>query len=155
VRIEGLAGSVAYRTGRLRALLGAGWDAVGPEASAELWRGVRDVADFAGRAGSVWRVHLKATDAPALLAALRAGGEAPALLDWGGGRVWLCLADAGDGGAARLRGALAPLGGHATLVRAAPGVKAVARHPEAPAVARLTEGLMRAFDPKGLLRGAA
>ncbi|HMO07515.1 MAG TPA: FAD-binding protein [Paracoccaceae bacterium] len=155
LRIEGLAGSVAYRTGRLRDMMGRGWEVEGAETSAARWRGVRDVAEFAGRAGSVWRVHLMATDAPEFLAAVQAEDGAPALLDWGGGRIWLCLPDAGDGGAGRLRGALARLGGHATLVRAASDVTAAVRHPEASAVAAISDGLMRAFDPKGLFRGAA
>jgi glycolate oxidase FAD binding subunit len=120
------------------------------EASAALWREVRDVRPFAGRAGAVWRVHLKPSDAPALLAAL---GSPPAILDWGGGLVWLLLPGAGDGGAAAVRGALAPLGGHATALRGAPA--AAAPHPEAPAVAALSAGLRRAFDPRGLFAGAA
>jgi glycolate oxidase FAD binding subunit len=157
LRIEGLAGSVAYRAQALRDRLGPGWDVAGPEASAALWREVRDVTPLAGRDGAVWRVHLKPSDAPALLAALRVGGAAvPALLDWGGGLVWLVMPGRGDGGAAAVRGALAALGGHATLLRAAPGMEAApAAHPEAPAVAALAAGLRRQFDPRGLFAEVA
>ncbi len=141
VRIEGRAASVAYRRGRLLALLGAGWQAVGP-ADGD-WRAVRDVSALAGRAGSVWRLHLRPSDAPAAIAA--AGAEA-AVVDWGGGLVWL-LAE--PGAAPRIRAA-AGAAGHATLWRASPGEDAPRLPPESPAVAALTQGLIRQFDPRGL-----
>ncbi|MGQ0565903.1 MAG: FAD-binding protein [Gemmobacter sp.] len=143
LRIEGLAGSVAYRRGRLRSLLGAGWDE-GPDT----WTEVRDVTPFAGRAGAVWRVHLRPSDAPGLLARLPG---VPAILDWGGGLVWLLAPpDAG------VRDAVATVGGHATLWRAAAGMRDVpVLPPESPAVAALSAGLRRAFDPRGLFRTAA
>jgi glycolate oxidase FAD binding subunit len=140
VRIEGLAGSVAYRLGRLRALLGPGWD-TGPDR----WPEVRDVTPFAGRPGAVWRLHLRPSDAPGVLAALPG---VPAILDWGGGMVWL-LAPPGLDVRAVARGP-------AALWRAAPGMEGVpVLPPEAPAVAALTAGLRRQFDPRGLFAGAA
>ncbi|MFN4159515.1 MAG: FAD-binding protein [Gemmobacter sp.] len=154
LRIEGMAGSVAYRSGRLAAMLGAGWEVVEAGASEALWREVRDVLPFAGRAGAVWRVHLKPSDAPGLLAGLRRGREVPAILDWGGGLVWLLMPGEGDGGAGPVRGAVAALGGHATLVRSVQGMEAVtALPPEAPVLAALTDGLRRQFDPRGVLSG--
>ncbi|QYK43607.1 MAG: FAD-binding protein [Paracoccaceae bacterium] len=156
IRIEGLAGSVGYRGGALLALLGPGWETVTGDASARMWREVRDVLPFAGVTGAVWRVHLKPSDAPGFLAGLRKGADVPALLDWGGGLIWLLMPGTGDGGAAAVRGAVAPLGGHATLVRAAPGMDDVpALHPEQPAVGALVAGLRRQFDPRGLFAGAA
>ena len=145
LRIEGLAGSVAYRLGRLRELLGAGWDE-GPDD----WASVRDVLPFAGRAGAVWRLHLKPSDAPGVLAAVRAAVPGvPAIMEWGGGLMWLLVPAEG---AAAVRGAVAA--GHATLWRAAPGMQDVpVMPPEAPAVAALTAGLRRQFDPKGLFSG--
>ena len=146
IRIEGMAGSVAYRLGRLRELLGAGWDA-GP---GDLWPEVRDVLPFAGRAGAVWRLHLKPSDAAPVLSRVRTQMPGvPAMLDWGGGLVWLLVP---AGGAAAVRGAVSD--GHATLWRAAPGMDEVpVMPPEAPAVAALTAGLRRQFDPKGLFSG--
>jgi glycolate oxidase FAD binding subunit len=142
VRVEGREASVAYRRGRLLDLLGPGWAAVG--AAAATWQAVRDVAPLAGRAGSVWRVHLKPSDAPGVRAA--SGAEA-ALFDWGGGLLWL-LCEPGAG--PRLRAAVAACGGHATLWRTAPGDDAPRLPPEPAAVAALTEGLRRQFDPRGL-----
>ena len=73
------------------------------EASAALWREVRDVSAFAGRAGDVWRLSLVPSAAAGVVADL--GGEA--VYDWGGGLVWLLDAcgagrsGAGGGGRAR------------------------------------------------------
>jgi glycolate oxidase FAD binding subunit len=108
LRIEGFADSVAYRAGRLVDLL----QPFGPVETADTdWTAIRDVADFAGRAGDVWRLHARATEAPALIA--RAAARA-ARIDWGGGLIWL-LTDPGSD----LRGRLGPFAGHATLWRAA------------------------------------
>ncbi len=143
VRIEGRAASVAYRSGRLAALLGGRWEDV-PDGAAR-WQAVRDVIPFASRAGSVWRLHLKPSDAPAVRAA--SGAEA-AIFDWGGGLLWLLT---GPGAAGRIRAATAAAGGHATLWRASPGEDAPRLPPESPAVAALTAGLVRTFDPRGIL----
>ena len=62
IRIEGLSDSVAYRADKLRALA-EGFGPVrverDPDAVAEAWRGVRDVADFADQPGDVWRVSVR------------------------------------------------------------------------------------------------
>ena len=138
LRVEGFAEQVAYRTGRLRALFGGAVSA-GPGP----WAAIRDVAAFAGRAGDVWRVHVRPSDAPAVVA--RAGAEA-ALLDWGGGLVWLLMPPGTD-----LRPRLAGIPGPAERVRAAdPGDGIAALPPEAPGVARLTAGLRASFDPRGV-----
>lgn len=149
IRIEGMAGSVAYRRDRLREILGP-WAAVEGEASAALWRGVRDVAPFAGRPGAVWRLALRPTSALGPVAALQAAGIAHAAIwDWAGGRLWLCVTGAPDGGAAVIRGGL---DGHATLIRAEPGMAAVPVFPPEPApVAALARALRARFDPRGIL----
>lgn len=124
-----------------------------PEQSDDLWAAVRDARPFADRSGAVWRVSLKPSDAPTLVAALP---EAEAFYDQGGGLVWLRLEEGEDGGAAAVRGALAPLGGHATLVRAAPAVRAAVPpfHPEPAPLAAVSAGLRARFDPRGLLNPA-
>ncbi|HAV08845.1 MAG TPA: glycolate oxidase subunit GlcE [Rhodobacteraceae bacterium] len=149
VRLEGLPGSVAYRREALLNVLGAGWDAVSAEPSAALWREVRDVTPFVGRAGTVWRVSVKPTDGPRLLEAL---GAEEALLDWGGGLVWLLMPEGQDGGEAAVRAALRPLGGHATLMRGAAELRSriAVFQPEAPAVATLAAAIRREFDPNSI-----
>ena len=147
VRVEGFATSVRYRVGELRRLL-ARFGAV-EEAGAEVWAAVRDVVPFHGLPGDVWRLSVKPSDAPGLVA--RAGAEA-VMYDWGGGLVWLAVAPGVD-----LRARLGVFQGHATRVRGeGPG----AFHPEPAAVAALSAGLRAKFDPKGLfnpglMQGAA
>jgi glycolate oxidase FAD binding subunit len=144
IRVEGFAACVAERAGTLRDAL-AGFGEIGIEtgaASAARWRAVADLAPLAGVPGNVWRIAVRATEAPALLARL---GHPPALLDWGGARVFLAAAAGRD-----IRAEAGP-GPRATLVRAAPGAELPRFPPEAPAVARLAAGLRARFDPRGIL----
>ena len=145
LRLEGFAESVAYRLGALKDLLRAGeMSEMDAQASGAFWAAQRDVAAFAGTKGDVWRVSCRGTQAPGLVA--KAGAEAH-LLDWAGGLIWLRVAEDTD-----LRVRLGVYDGHATLVRASDETKArLGRfEPEAPGVARLTEGLRAKFDPRGL-----
>jgi glycolate oxidase FAD binding subunit len=154
VRIEGLEGSVAYRLDALRSGALRGWEAVEAEASAALWREVRDVLPFAGRPGAVWQVSVKPSDGPRIAQALlEAGLDHAALYDWGGGRVWLWTPETGDAGAGQLRAAAQRLGGHATLVRAGPATRAAIQPfpPRANGVAALDTALRARFDPGGIL----
>jgi len=154
VRIEGLEGSVTYRTGQLLGRLGPGWEAVTGAESVALWREVRDVAPFAGREGAVWRVSVKPADGPVFSDALRAAGlDHAALYDWGGGLVWLLTAETGDAGAGLIRHETAAGGGHAILVRASAATRAAIEvfEPEPEALARISAGLRAGFDPTGIL----
>ena len=137
LRLEGMAGSVAYRAGALRVLLGREWDVVEGAVSAKLWAGVRDVTDFAGREGTLWRVSVKPSDALAVVAGL----EGEALFDWGGGLIWLLTAPQVD-----MHGHVAGRG-HATRFRGAGPVF----QPEAAGVAALSAAIRAKFDPKGIL----
>lgn len=150
LRIEGMAGSVAYRSAALQNLLGAGWDVADSAQSATLWHEIRDVTPFVGQAGAVWRVSVKPSDMPQVLAVL---ADAQTLCDWGGGLIWALVPDAGDAQASALRGALAAIGGHATLVRAGAATYGAtpAFHPEPAALAALSNGLRAKFDPRGIL----
>lgn len=146
LRQEGFAASVAYRAGALAGhLAGFGTPArLEGEESAALWAGVRDVAPFHGVAGDVWRLSVRPSDAPALVA--RAGGAA--LYDWGGGLVWLKMPQGSD-----LRADLGPFAGHATLIRASAATRARIPpfHPEPAPVAALSSALRRRFDARGIL----
>ena len=146
IRLEGLAGSVAYRRQALADRLGGGWEAIDGAASADLWRRVRDVAGFADLAGAVWKLSVKPSDAAGIVADL-AALEVRAIYDWGGGLIWL-LVPQDDAGA--VRAAVAAKGGHATLVRGLAGMTAPIFPPEPAAVATLTAGLRAQFDPRGI-----
>lgn len=140
LRIEGFAGSVAYRAGKLRDMLGGDI-----EDSVDRWTAIRDVAPFHDADGDVWRLSVKPSDAPGLVA--RAGAD-EVLYDWGGGLVWLRMAPGTD-----LRARLGAFAGHATLIRAS--AETCARlpmeQPEPPALAALSAGIRARFDPRGIL----
>ncbi len=143
LRVEGMAGSVAYRAGALRDRLGGAWETLPDAASAALWRGVRDVSALAGQGGSVWRLVITPSEAGRVVRDL----GAPAVVDWGGGLVWL-LTRGGQGAA--VRAALQGVG-HATLVRPSPGDAGTdLLPPQSGDVARLSGGLRRMFDPRGI-----
>ena len=156
LRLEGIAASVAYRVDRLRAHLEPRGDVgvLDAEASAALWREIRDVRYLAGDpARPVWRVSVPPMSGAALVAAIGAAGGARAFYDWGGGLVWIDFDAADDAHAARLRAAVAATGGHATLIRAAHDVRARVEvfQPQAPHVAALGRRLKESFDPRGIL----
>ncbi|MCB1390533.1 MAG: FAD-binding protein [Rhodobacteraceae bacterium] len=146
LRVEGFAHSVAYRADELAKALAPYGRSVtlGRDETTALWREVRDVAPFHAQDGDVWRLSVKPTEAAALAA--RAGGEA--LYDWGGGLVWLRVAEGTD-----LRARIGAFAGHATLIRAGIETRRLIApfQPEAPAVAALSRGLRARFDPRGIL----
>ena len=139
LRIEGFAGSVAYRAERLRAMLGGRI-----EEDVSRWQAIRDATPVHAAPGDVWRVSVKPGDAPGIVA--RAGAEA-ALYDWGGGLIWLRMAPGTD-----LRARIAPCQGHATLVRAGADTRArlPVEQPQPAALAALSDGIRARFDPRGL-----
>ncbi len=154
VRIEGLAGSVEYRKGRLLADVLQGFEVAEGEASREMWREIRDVLPFAGRSGDVWRVSVKPLDGAVLSERLNeAGTHHEAIFDWGGGLVWLLLGVDDEDGAANIRDHVTSLGGHATLVRGSVEIRAkvLVFHPEPPVLAAISGGLRARFDPRGIL----
>ncbi|MRH21980.1 FAD-binding protein [Rhodovulum strictum] len=176
LRLEGFAGSVGYRAGRLTALLadlGEVTVETGAEAVARLWRSIRDVEALAGHA-FVWRVSM----APgAMRAGLRADLDRTArfdcVVDWAGGLCWIGMteAQAADyvprygaedaiSGAIRFHRDLQEEmadpelgGGHATLVKGPEPLRAaVPVFQPAPApLAALARGLRAQFDPRGIL----
>ena len=154
LRLEGLSGSVAYRAAQLRAGACAGWDLIEDQASADLWRDIRDVRAFAGTAKPVWRLSLKPTDGPKVTDALsKAGLDHQALYDWGGGLVWVQVTDPATVGAEVIRKVVTAHGGHATLVRAPVEARqeiAVFQPQPAP-LAAITRQIQQKFDPRGIL----
>ena len=148
IRLEGFAASVAYRLERLKAHFAARaeTDTVEGEVSAKAWAAVRDVDVLHGVDGEIWRISVKPSDAPRVLAALPEG--AAGCLDWGGGLIWVACAVGTD-----LRAALTGIGGHATLVRASGARRAEmpAFHPEPAPVRMISQGLRGRFDPREIL----
>jgi glycolate oxidase FAD binding subunit len=139
IRVEGMAGSVTYRLGQLTARLGGDVTTVEGDASAALWRELRDVVPLQGKPGDIWRIATLPTAAAEIVARL----EGEAVWDWGGGLVWLRL-DPGRG--AEVAAAVAGRG-HATLVK---GQGGSVFPPEAVEVAALAAGIKAKFDPRGI-----
>lgn len=149
-RVEGFAGSVEHRVGELIKLLApfGAKHALVEEESRRLWRGVRD-AEFlaAPRERAIWRVSLAPSKGAEFVARL-----GPAVLahfyDWGGGLVWLA-SEASRAAAETIRAALAPFGGHATLIRAPDELRESVDvfEPLSPALMKLAAGIKASFDP--------
>jgi glycolate oxidase FAD binding subunit len=149
LRLEGFAGSVAYRTRRLQEMFTDLSVRVetDPERVAALWRWVRDVEIMQGTGGDVWKFSVRPSEAPGLVARLRAAHPVERVLyDWGGGLIWVESAPGTD---------LRPKGlkGHATLIRASEQTRLELPvfQPEPTAVAALSAGIRARFDPRGIL----
>ncbi len=158
LRIEGFADSVAERSARLIDAL-ADFGGVEVLAKTMLRRppgaavGDLEALGAPGEA-AVWKVSVRPSDGPAIAAAARAAFGCRVLYDWGGGLVWIATATGGfDAGAAVIRDAIRPLGGHATLVRAPDAVRLAVDvfQPQAPPLMDLTRKLKARFDPAGIL----
>ena len=154
-RIEDFAPSVTYRTEKLRGdLAGCGGTAeiLDDAASRALWRAVRDAAPLpATGEDAVWRVSVRPSAGPGVLAAAMAAGLR-GYLDWGGGLVWLAGPATTAAHAAVERAARAGGGTWMLLRGPEPLAAAVAVIPEEPAaLARITRQVKAAFDPRGIL----
>lgn len=155
LRLENFSDSIEYRSGELALLLGEYGvpERLEGTAPTALWTDIRDAAFFAGSDEAVWRLSLAPTNGPKAAAAIaRMIPAARCFYDWGGGLVWLAVPADGDAGAAAIRAALKPLGGHATLVRAPDAVRAAVDvfQPLAEPLMRVTAGIKKSFDPAGI-----
>ena len=155
LRLEGFAPSVEARCAALKAELGAlgEIEELHSMNSTRFWKELRDAAPLVARPELVvWRVSVPPAQAPAMVAA--AGPVALHWYDWAGGLVWLGVAPgAPDGGAARLRAAVASCGGHAMLVRADIALRRAVPvfQPQPPALAALSARVKHSFDPRRIL----
>jgi glycolate oxidase FAD binding subunit len=156
LRLEGVAPSVAHRKETLATLM----KVFGPVAlldekdSRALWRSVRQVKPFAAaaaRARPLWRISTAPSKGHEIAALITPAAQM--FYDWAGGLVWVAMPFAHEADAAAIRGAVAKLGGHATLVRAPASLRASVDvfEPEAAALASLSKRVKDGFDPKGVL----
>jgi glycolate oxidase FAD binding subunit len=156
LRLEGHAPSVAHRKETLAALM----KPFGPvaildeEASRALWRSIRQVKPFTGAAARerpLWRISTAPARGHALLATITPAAQM--FYDWAGGLIWVAMPFAEEPDAAAVRGAVAEIGGHATLVRAPAAVRAALDvfAPEPAGLAALSKRVKESFDPKGVL----
>ena len=155
LRLEGPAPSVEARAEALRRELTefAVAEVLSDAAAMAPWRDLADLNAFAAEPSrALWRVSVAPQAGPAIAAAARKL-EGRYLYDWGGGLLWIAVADARDSGAAVLRGALGEAGGHATLIRASESQRAEIPifEPQPPALAALGQRVKESFDPARIL----
>src|SRR6185436_7935595 len=155
LRIENFAKSVAYRKGRLKDLLRAYGAIMDLErgASQQLWSELRLLSVLRGGDGPIWRISTAPTAGPKVVAAISSFMDCRAFYDWSGGLVWAEVLPTTDAGAADVRRVIAAHGGHATLIRAEPNVRAAVDvfQPLEAGLDRLSRRLKAAFDPAGIL----
>jgi glycolate oxidase FAD binding subunit len=156
LRLEGFGPSVASRVKNLKDVLrpfGAAGQ-LGEDDTRWLWREVRDVNCFAAEPDRpLWRLSVPPLEGAKVAARILEQADGQCLFDWAGGLVWLELAASEDAGEAIVRAALADTGGHATLIRAEPAVRAAVAvfQPQPAPLAALTRRLKESFDPAGIL----
>ncbi|HUO55269.1 MAG TPA: glycolate oxidase subunit GlcE [Rhodoblastus sp.] len=157
LRLEGPAPSVAFRAAEIEKLFVRGGRLDGV-ASALFWETLGEVHALLPEGERiVWRLCPTPSEACVAVDAVKARlPSAEALFDWGGGLVWLSLdaAEAGaDAGAAIVRAAMKPCGGHSTLIVAPDEIRSrVSVFEPLPAALMTLKARVKAgFDPMGVL----
>jgi glycolate oxidase FAD binding subunit len=155
VRVEGPAPSVAYRRESLIREFGdaGAAETLGDDESVALWRSIGAAGPVSGLDGrAVWRVSVAPSRGAELAEAVARRIDAAWFLDWDGGLVWLAVPEAGDGGAAIIRGAVGG-DGHATLIRGGLGLRreVAVFEPQSAGLAALTRRVKDGFDPRHIL----
>lgn len=152
-RLEDFAPSVAYRSERLRAELtefGA-VEMLDDAASVAVWSDIGNVEPLVGVPGALWKISVRPSQGPSVVAAMQAIG-ANAMLDWGGGLVWV-TGPATEATHQAVEAAARAAGGVWTLMRAPDPLRSAVAviPPEAPAMAAIGARVKAAFDPRGIL----
>jgi len=160
LRVEGPAPSVAFRRDSLlREHKDSGASSTLAESeSIALWRALGEVAPLSVLGErAVWRVSIAPARGAAIGAALGRALDAVWYLDWGGGLLWLAVAEGQNTGAqvirAALRGNDGQGSGHATLVKGSPALRRAVPvfEPQPAPLAALSRRVKDAFDPKHIL----
>jgi glycolate oxidase FAD binding subunit len=151
IRIEDFSQSVAYRSEKLRGVLGfPDAEMVDDAVSKAIWRAVRDVRVLPVNDGDgIWRVSVRPSAGPGVL---RAVPDAAAVLDWGGGLVWFA-APATEASHRAIEAAARAAGGTWMLLRAPDSLRNAVDvvPPEPPVLAAITRRVKQAMDPRGIL----
>lgn len=147
LRVEGLAGQVAYRMDKLSDIFKRYEQTqLTGQAHDDHWVSVRDVTALTNMERPLWRISTRPSDAHHIVKFL--GADADVMLDWGGGLIWGQSDTLPDS----LRLAVDKVGGHAMLVRhPAPDYPCTPLHPEVPRLAAISTALRQKFDPSGIL----
>ena len=152
-RLEGIGPSIAARR-QLIADIHAGLGRLRPlsdEEGSAFWERIQQPVGL-GAGLPLWRIHLPASQGAGVAMKLAAEADIRWHLDWAGSLLWI----ASGLDAATVRDVAAGAGGHATLVRADPLVRAatLALHPPAAGIAKIERKVREAFDPRGVFASA-
>ncbi|MEL7542723.1 MAG: FAD-binding protein [Pseudomonadota bacterium] len=168
LRIENVSSSVAYRLAQLQQRFSAFGEVTTLDTPASLafWRAIRDFR-FVGKAatpssanaakgdgnGALWRISTAPSVGHRVVRMISEFMAVEATYDWSGGLIWLEVPEIADAGAADIRRVVATIGGHATLIRAAPAVRAAVEvfQPLEAGLMRLSRALKSAYDPDAVL----
>lgn len=155
IRLEGPAPSVAYRAEAIRGLLAVPGEqtVLDGDESGQFWREIGNVTPFvADQSTAIWRLSVPPAAAAGAVRQVAETVSAAAFYDWAGGLIWLAVPPNAEAAAA-VRAAADAAGGHATLVRADPDLRAQVEvfQPQSPALAGLTRRIKDGFDPKRVL----
>ena len=156
IRIEGSEASVKSRCGILKndlAKLGE-IEELHRHNSSVLWREVGDVAPFAGDMDlNVWRLSVPPASSVGVVEVIGREHDIWVFYDWGGGLIWLTVADDEENAGETVRSAISDCGGHATLIRSPESRRAqiAVFQPQSSQAAALTRRLKAGFDPNGIL----
>jgi glycolate oxidase FAD binding subunit len=155
IRVENFSRSVAYRTGRLKGTLKPYGEVheLDHTGSLAFWDELRQLSILQQSDAPVWRISTAPRSGPKVVAAITRYMDCRAFYDWSGGLVWAEVLPAADAGAADIRRVMAVHGGHATLIRAEPPVRAAVEvfQPLEPPLAEISRGIKAVFDPAGIL----
>lgn len=155
LRLENFEKSLIYRIARLKERLKIYGEMVvyDTESSLQFWAEMRQLTVFYGSTSPLWRISTAPRHGPQVVTGIARYMPVEAVYDWSGGLVWLEVPASADAGATDIRRVIALHGGHATLVRAEPAVRAAVEvfQPLDPGVDRLTRRLKMNFDPQGVL----
>jgi glycolate oxidase FAD binding subunit len=156
LRVEGPAPSVATRVYAINTEFGkrAAFDEISSHASGIFWGEVRDAKAFGkSSAKPLWRLSVPPASGATTVAGLREAGlgDMQWFYDQAGGLIWLQLG--GEAEPDIVRAVVRHSGGHATLLRAAPAVRAAVPvfQPQDAALAALTARVKESFDPQHVL----
>ena len=151
LRLEGIAPSVAYRRDQLAKVLGRPIQVMAAKSSAAKWKAIGDASLFAGRPECpLWRLSVTPSEAPRIIAELKARFDLRHVLDWAGGLIWLEVPASDDASAAVIRSVIGQ--GHAMLIRAPGPLRAAVQvfQPQPAALAALSARVKTSFDPSHL-----
>ena len=157
IRIEGFRSSTGARCDALNKLVAefGQTEELHTHNSAVFWEEVQNVRLFPPieSRDAVWRISVAPSASAVLVEKLRAEMELEALLDWGGGLIWLYVKGSPDAGSSVIRTLVGSISGHATLISGSDKTRNLhpVFQPQSDPIQKLTRKLKTAFDPLSIL----